>query len=94
MIKMLVHNFSLVYGIFKFMISCLILPFKLFGGIFNQNYVPKKRRVVYKKSNFDRESDLYHLSNYDRKLALEERMSPSEFIEAEENDDDNLDNDD
>lgn len=44
-------------------------------------------------SNFDREADLWGLSKEDKKLAKEERMSPADYIEAEERDDDLLDTD-
>ena len=46
------------------------------------------------KSDFDKEVELWNLSEEDKKIAKEERMSPAEYIEAEERDDDNLDTDD
>ena len=94
-VRMIVHNLSLMYGMFKFMCYCLLLPFKLLGRmIFNSS--SNKTKVVYKKNNYNKykEADLYHLTDYERKLAYEERMTPSEFVEAEERDDDNLDIDD
>ena len=44
-------------------------------------------------SSFDKESDIYNLSDEERKIAKKERMSPSDYIEAEERDDENLDSD-
>ena len=46
-----------------------------------------------RKSDFDREADLWGLSKEDRRIAKEERMSPADYIEAEERDDDVLDTD-
>ena len=42
-------------------------------------------------SSFERESNLWNLSKEDKRIAKEERMSPADYIEAEENNDDNLD---
>ena len=42
------------------------------------------------EEEFEREADLWGLSQEDRKIAKEERMSPADFIEAEERDDDEL----
>jgi len=40
--------------------------------------------------NFEKESKLWGLSDEDKKIAKQERMSPADFIEAEERDDDEL----
>ena len=39
---------------------------------------------------FEREAKLWSLSEEDKRIAKEERMSPADFIEAEERDDDEL----
>ncbi len=48
----------------------------------------------YDEEKFEKEADKLGLSKKDRKRAKEEEMSPAEYIEAEERDDDNLDYDD
>lgn len=48
----------------------------------------------YDEETFEKEADKWGLSKRDRERAKEERMTPSEYIEAEERDDDNLDYDD
>ena len=52
--------------------------------------VKKYKDKSYKDLEFDREADLWGLSKEDRRIAKEERMSPADFIEAEERDDDEL----
>ena len=44
----------------------------------------------WEEEKFEREADLWGLSEEDRRIAKEERMTPAEFIEAEEYDDDEL----
>lgn len=39
---------------------------------------------------FEREAKLWGLSEEDKRIAKQERMSPADFIEAEERDDDEL----
>lgn len=61
----------------------------------NKNYsknVNKKRNkdISWKEAKFEEEADLWGLSKEDRRIAKEERMSPSDFVEAEERDDDEL----
>lgn len=51
----------------------------------------KKDTKSYKDIEFDKEAELWGLSKEDKKIAKEERMSPADYIEAEEYDDDNLD---
>lgn len=51
------------------------------------------KHTNYKDLKFDKEADLWGLSKEDRKIAKQERMSPADFIEAEERDDDELVND-
>lgn len=48
----------------------------------------------WKDKIFNREANLWGLSKEDRRIAKQERMSPADYIEAEERDDDNLDDDD
>lgn len=49
-----------------------------------------KEKISWKEEEFEREADLWGLSKEDRRIAKEERMSPADFIEAEERDDDEL----
>lgn len=42
----------------------------------------------YKDEKFDKEAELWGLSEENKKIAKEERMSPADFVEAEERDDD------
>ena len=44
----------------------------------------------YKEVKFNKEADLWGLSKEDRRIARKERMSPADYIEAEERDDDEL----
>ena len=48
----------------------------------------------YKEKEFEKEADKWGLSKKDRERAKNERMSPAEYVEAEERDDDDLDDDD
>ncbi len=51
----------------------------------------KSNKVVkrnYKDEKFDKEAELWGLSEENKKIAKEERMSPADFVEAEERDDD------
>ena len=83
MIKALLYIFiKLPYDIFFLIIRIILLPLELISKIIN---IPRK--------SFNKEADLYGLSKEDRLIAKEERMTPAEYIEAEENDDDNLDKD-
>lgn len=53
----------------------------------------KLNKVVkrnYKDEEFDKEVELFGLSEEDKRIAKEERMCPADFIEAEERDDDEL----
>lgn len=61
---------------------------------FKNNTSKKTMKKDYaKKTEFDKEADLWGLSEEDRRIAKEERMSPADYIEAEERDDDVLDTD-
>lgn len=53
----------------------------------------KSNKIVkrnYKDEEFDKEAELWGLSEEDKRIAKKERMSPADFIEAEERDDDEL----
>lgn len=50
----------------------------------------KKKEMSWEEREFEREADLWGLSKEDRRIAKEERMSPAEFVEAEEYDDNEL----
>jgi len=50
----------------------------------------KEKELSWEEEQFEREADLWGLSENDRRIAKEERMTPAEFIEAEEYDDDEL----
>ena len=50
----------------------------------------KEKELSWEEEKFEREADLWGLSEEDRRIAKEERMTPAEFIEAEEYDDDEL----
>lgn len=92
--------FELIIALFKGLFY--ILKF-IFGGVSNRvgavstisnnRKKQKKNKNSYKDEEFDREADLWGLSKEERRIAKEERMSPADFIEAEERDDDVLDTD-
>lgn len=50
----------------------------------------KIKEASWKEKNFEKESKLWGLSNEDKRIAKQERMSPADYIEAEEYDDDEL----
>lgn len=50
----------------------------------------KEKEMSWEEKEFEREADLWGLSKEDRRIAKEERMSPAEFVEAEEYNDDEL----
>lgn len=79
--------FKLIYYMIRIPFEILFLPFRIIGA-----FIPQKTKTY--KSAFDKEADLWGLSNQDRKIAKQEGMSPADYIEAEERDDDNLDFDD
>lgn len=60
-----------------------------FSNNFNKIKKPKNK-ISWSEEQFEREADLWGLSKEDRRIAKEERMSPADFIEAEERDDDEL----
>ena len=72
---------KLLFELFLLPFRIMFPPFKLIFSIFKSD----------NESEFDRESKLWGLSEEDKRIAKEERMSPADYIEAEEYDDDNLD---
>ena len=88
---------QIIINIIKFIISlCFKRKYRpsytrlvSFGEFKDKNNYKKKKKVN-KKSEFDEEADLWGLSSEDRRIAKEERMSPADYIEAEESDDDEL----
>jgi len=91
---------------FCFLVECFVCLYKcilsLFGVSFesynkrsNKKSGNKKKRnkvidVSWEEKEFNKEADLWGLSKEDRRIAKEERMSPADYIEAEERDDDEL----
>ena len=71
---------KLLFELFLLPFRIIFLPFKIMFSLFSNN-----------DDEFERESKLWGLSKEDKKRAKEERMSPADYIEAEEYDDDNLD---
>lgn len=51
---------------------------------------PKKKELSWEEQEFEEQADLWGLSEEDRRIAKEEGMSPADFVEAEEYDDDEL----
>ena len=49
-----------------------------------------KNKKSWKEKEFDKQADLWGLSKEDRRIAKQERMSPADYVEAEEYDDDEL----
>ena len=57
----------------------------------NNNY---NKKTIIKESQFDKEAKLWELTKEDKRIAKEERLSPADYIEAEERDNDDLIDDD
>lgn len=79
--------------LFILMIPFYIVLYIIKGIIYLISLFFPHKNIKY-TSSFDKEADMLKLSSEDRKIAKSERMSPSDYIEAEERDDDNLDTDD
>lgn len=63
---------------------------------FNVNFESKRnnnKKASWKEDDFEKEANILGLSKEDKRIAREEGMSPLDYIEAEENDDDELDED-
>lgn len=76
--------FKLLLLPFIIVYNLVLLPFKILFYLFFPN----------KESNYTRDNNIWGLSKEDKRKARQERMSDADYIEAEENDDDNLDYDD
>lgn len=50
----------------------------------------QEKELSWEEKKFEEEADLWGLSEEDRRIAKQERMTPAEFVEAEEYDDDEL----
>lgn len=50
----------------------------------------KPKEKTWREEEFDRETELWGLSEEDKRIAREEGMTPADFVEAEEYDDDEL----
>lgn len=61
----------------------------IFNILFGDNK-QKEKNLSWEDEKFEREANLWGLTEADKKQAKEERMSPADFIEAEERDDDEL----
>lgn len=103
---MFYYIFILMIDMTKLVCNLIIWLFQTIYNIFSKKkihiYFPessfkktnvKSNKVVkrnYKDEEFDKEAELWGLSEEDKRIAKEERMSPADFIEAEERDDDEL----
>ena len=88
MFQVLLLAISLPFIILKAIIVLIWEILKIIcstGKEFNNN-----KCTSYKEVKFNKEADLWGLSKEDRRIAKEERMTPAEYIEAEEYDDDEL----
>ena len=56
----------------------------------NVKSIFKEKELSWKEKEFEKEAKFWGLSESDKRIAKEERMSPADFIEAEERDDDEL----
>jgi cytochrome c biogenesis protein ResB len=89
-----------MFYIFIAIIQCIL---GLLGVSTSKKSTSHRTTTKYKKRNnkskcinleFDKEANLWGLSEEDRKRAKDERMSPADYIEAEERDNDELIDDD
>ncbi len=102
--------FKLIGSILTVLFSLIALIFAIFIDIFRliinlilgkpskpvKTKIPSKETFKHKQRTYeyDKENNIWHLSEEDKRIAKAERMSYADYIEAEERDDDNLDNDD
>lgn len=80
--------FQVIYNIFSKKKMHINFPESSFKKTNVRSNKTVKRN--YKDEEFDKEAELWGLSEEDKRIAKEERMSPADFIEAEERDDDEL----
>lgn len=87
--------FTFIALIFAFFIDIIKIIFNLIlGKPFKKTPVKKTNKNKRKIYEYDKENNIWHLSEEDKNIAKNERMSYADYIEAEERDDDNLDTDD
>lgn len=84
----IVWLFQVIYNIFSKKKMHINFP----ESSFKKTNVKSNKAVKrnYKDEEFDKEAELWGLSEEDKRIAKEERMSPADFVEAEERDDDEL----
>ena len=75
----------------KIILQVVLIPFRIIAMLIRAVFILFKPNSSHR---FNRETNLWGLSNEDKRIAKEERMSDADYIEAEERDDDNLDDDD
>lgn len=63
--------------------------FSTLFNLFSSNNI-EKSKLSWEEEQFEKEAKLWGLSESDKRIAKQERMSPADFIEAEERDDDEL----
>ena len=94
--------FQIMYFMWNFMIAIiktiftLIISFYTWGikSIFKIKPTTTTKKINNKESSFDKEAKLWGLTEEDKRIAKEERLSPADYIEAEERDNDDLIDDD
>lgn len=67
---------------------------KSLNNIKNTNYHIEPKKTFKKKNKtyeYDKNNNIWRLTEEEKRIAKEEKMTPAEYIEAEERDDDNLD---
>lgn len=96
MFELIIALFKCLFYILKFIFTGVIDGIDTVATISNKRKKQKKNKktkLSYKDEQFNKEADLWGLSEEDRRIAKQERMSPADYIEAEERDDDVLDTD-
>ena len=87
--------FEIIIEFYLYCIKCIPGLIIDISSLFTKNNNKSNYKQKNKKeSQFDKESKLWGLTNEDKRIAKEERMSPSDYIEAEERDNDDLIDDD
>ena len=96
------YIFKFAFSIFETLINIIVsifVPKRIRRVNTTKYYQPKsnnpKRKIIYLRENeydekFENDAKLWSLSETDKRIAKQERMSPADFIEAEERDDDEL----
>jgi len=93
MFELIIALFKGLFYILKFIFVGVSDGIGTISTISNKRKKQKKNKKSYKEEQFEREADLWGLFKEEKRIAKEERMSPADFIEAEERDDDVLDTD-